>query len=115
MNQTNSSPDSINSNLTLINIQIPSFELLKDKSGWKHHHVYQVKMKIKNEEWTVYRRFTHFDKFNKLLVAKYPIISTISFPEKKLLVCIDFSSNINIAKKSMEKVMSILLKNFPLC
>ena len=72
-----------NSNLPLINIWIPSVFLRSEKSG--SHHVYQVYIQIKNEEWNIYRRFSHFYNLNNQLAEKYPVISTISFPKKKAI------------------------------
>jgi sorting nexin-29 len=88
MNQENLSLESDvaslnNSNMPLINIWIPSVFLRSDKSG--SHHVYQVYIQIKNEEWNIYRRFSHFYNLNSKLAEKYPIISTISFPRKKAI------------------------------
>jgi sorting nexin-29 len=45
----------------------------------------KVYIQIKNEEWNIYRRFSHFYNLNSKLKEKYNIISTISFPKKKTL------------------------------
>ena len=93
-------------NAPLINIWIPSAFLRSDPKG--SHHVYQVYellffyfvwrfivkcdviylkiyVRIKNEEWNIYRRYSHFFNLNEKLKQKYPIVSTVSFPKKKAL------------------------------
>jgi sorting nexin-29 len=72
-----------NLNSPLINIWIPSAFLRSEKSG--SHHVYQIYIRIKNEEWNIFRRFSHFYNLNSKLKQKYPITTTISFPKKKAI------------------------------
>ena len=74
-------PDIINS--SLINIWIPSAFLRSNQSD--SYHVYQIYVRIKDEEWNVYHRFSHFHKLNALIKEKYPIVSTIQFPKKKAI------------------------------
>lgn len=47
------------------------------------HHVYQVYVRIRDDEWTVYRRFAHFHQLHKLLARTYPAVARLSFPQKK--------------------------------
>lgn len=68
---------------TFINIWIPSVFLRSENKA--SHHVYQVYIQIKDEEWNIYRRFSHFYNLNQSLTTKYPIISTVPFPKKKAI------------------------------
>lgn len=72
-----------NTNNTLINIWIPSAFLRSNQSD--SYHVYQIYVRIKDEEWNVYRRFSHFYNLNIKLKEKYPIFSTLAFPKKKAI------------------------------
>jgi len=70
-------------NRTLINIWIPTaFMAGQPKSS---HHVYQVYVRVKDEEWNVYRRYSQFYGLHKLLRKSYPIIRTFDFPPKKTI------------------------------
>ena len=42
-------------------------------------------MRIKDEEWNVYRRFSHFYNLNSKLKEKFPILTTIPLPKKKAI------------------------------
>lgn len=77
--------NSLNSNvsLALANVWIPSVFLRSDKSG--SHHVYQVYLRVKEEEWNIFRRFSHFYSLYSGLKEKYPAIAGFSFPKKKTL------------------------------
>lgn len=46
------------SRVSLLHIWIPSVFL--SGSGAKTHHVYQVYLRIKDEEWNIYRRYSDF-------------------------------------------------------
>ncbi|CAF0886504.1 unnamed protein product [Brachionus calyciflorus] len=73
----------INLSLTLINVWVPSAFLRSDKSG--SHHVYQIYLRVKDEEWNIYRRFSHFYSMHSKLKQEYPAIGSISFPKKKTI------------------------------
>lgn len=79
-----SSIQSIPSSLTrpLVNIWIPTAFLAGHKSS-SSHHVYQIYVRIKDEEWNVYRRYSQFYNLNKVLVKKYPLMASFDFPPKK--------------------------------
>ncbi|KAL5234452.1 hypothetical protein ACI65C_001862 [Semiaphis heraclei] len=49
------------------------------------HHVYQIHVRILNEEWNVYRRYSQFTEFHKQLKKQYNVVSTISLPPKKTI------------------------------
>ena len=43
----------------------------------------QVYVRISDEEWNVYRRYSEFHKLHMHLKKKYPITATFKFPSKK--------------------------------
>ncbi len=43
----------------------------------------KIYIRIKDEEWNIYRRFSHFYTLNEILKQKYPLINTVQFPKKK--------------------------------
>jgi sorting nexin-29 len=51
----------------------------------KSHHVYQIYVRIKDEEWNVYRRYSQFHSLHKTLRKKYQILNTFDFPPKKTI------------------------------
>lgn len=66
---------------TLINIWIPTAFLTGTSSDT--HHVYQVYIRIRDDEWNVYRRFAQFYELHKLLRKKDPAVKSFDFPQKK--------------------------------
>ena len=46
---------------------------------------FQVFIRIKDEEWTVYRRYSEFYELHVKLKKKAPIVNTFCFPPKKAL------------------------------
>lgn len=71
------------SSSSLINIWIPSVFMRTNQSD--SYHVYQIYVRIKDEEWNIYRRFSHFHNLHTKLKHKYPIVATIAFPKKKAI------------------------------
>ncbi|GIY19299.1 sorting nexin-29 [Caerostris darwini] len=67
----------------LINVWIPS-AFLTGKTA-DVHHVYQVYVRIRDDEWNVYRRYAQFYALHKLLKKKDPIVNTFDFPPKKTI------------------------------
>lgn len=65
----------------LINLWIPSAFL----AGHQSHafHVYQVYVRIRDDEWNVYRRYSQFYALHKQLCKKNPVIYSFDFPPKK--------------------------------
>ncbi|KAK7502006.1 hypothetical protein BaRGS_00006758, partial [Batillaria attramentaria] len=66
---------------TLINIWIPSAFLRGSSSD--QYHVYQVYIRIKDEEWNVFRRYSQFLDLHTRLKKVYPIVNKYEFPPKK--------------------------------
>ncbi|XP_022248128.1 sorting nexin-29-like isoform X3 [Limulus polyphemus] len=65
----------------LINIWIPSAFLTGRSSDV--HHVYQVYIRIKDEEWNIYRRYAQFYALHKALKRRNTIVNSFDFPPKK--------------------------------
>ncbi|KAL1444129.1 hypothetical protein MTO96_030029 [Rhipicephalus appendiculatus] len=65
----------------LINLWIPSAFL----AGHQSHafHVYQVYVRIRDDEWNVYRRYSQFYALHKQLCKKNPVVYSFDFPPKK--------------------------------
>ncbi|KAI6650303.1 Sorting nexin-29 [Oopsacas minuta] len=62
----------------IVKIWIPS-AFLREES----FHVYQIYIRIHNDEWNVYRRYTEFHEFHHQLRKKVPTIDKFNFPPKK--------------------------------
>ncbi|XP_059179652.1 sorting nexin-29-like [Physella acuta] len=75
--------ESLNLQRTLINIWIPS-AFLRGTSN-NTHHVYQVYVRIRDEEWNVYRRYSQFLDLHMRLKKVYPIVGKYDFPPKKAI------------------------------
>ncbi|CAL1542831.1 unnamed protein product [Lymnaea stagnalis] len=75
--------ESLNLQRTLINIWIPS-AFLRGTSN-NTHHVYQVYIRIRDEEWNVYRRYSQFLDLHLRLKKVYPIVGKYDFPPKKAI------------------------------
>uniref|UniRef100_A0A914V1V8 PX domain-containing protein n=1 Tax=Plectus sambesii TaxID=2011161 RepID=A0A914V1V8_9BILA len=65
----------------LVNIWLPTAFLTG--KGADVHHVYQVYIRIANEEWNVYRRYSDFLKLHQLLCKQDSAVSAFKFPPKK--------------------------------
>lgn len=68
----------------LIHIWIPTAFLSGGFKG-KSHHIYQIYVRLKDEEWNVYRRYSQFYTLHKFLKEKYPPIGVFDFPPKKAI------------------------------
>uniref|UniRef100_A0A8C5ZZP1 Sorting nexin 29 n=1 Tax=Marmota marmota marmota TaxID=9994 RepID=A0A8C5ZZP1_MARMA len=71
------------SNRALINVWIPSV-FLRGKAA-NAFHVYQVYIRIKDDEWNVYRRYTEFRSLHHKLQSRFPQVRAYSFPPKKAI------------------------------
>ncbi|XP_062999343.1 sorting nexin-29 isoform X2 [Elgaria multicarinata webbii] len=71
------------SNRALINVWIPSV-FLRGKAA-NAFHVYQVYIRIKDDEWNVYRRYTEFRSLHHKLQTKYHQVRSFNFPPKKAI------------------------------
>ncbi|KAK9504687.1 hypothetical protein O3M35_010961 [Rhynocoris fuscipes] len=75
-------PTEIDVSTQIISLWVPSVFLTGSP---KQHHVYQVHLRIANEEWNVYRRYSQFYILHKQTKKQYPIISAFQFPPKKTI------------------------------
>ncbi|XP_060553187.1 sorting nexin-29-like [Ruditapes philippinarum] len=66
---------------SLINVWIPSAFLRG--SGADTYHVYQVYVRIKDEEWNVYKRYKQFNELHAAMKKKHPLTGKFEFPQKK--------------------------------
>nr|XP_045017509.1 sorting nexin-29 [Jaculus jaculus] len=71
------------SNRALINVWIPSV-FLRGKAA-NAFHVYQVYIRIKDDEWNVYRRYTEFRSLHHKLQNQFPQVRAYNFPPKKAI------------------------------
>ncbi|XP_058012903.1 sorting nexin-29 isoform X2 [Ahaetulla prasina] len=71
------------SNRALINVWIPSV-FLRGKAA-NAFHVYQLYIRIKDDEWNVYRRYTEFRGLHHKLQMRYHQVRSFNFPPKKAI------------------------------
>uniref|UniRef100_A0A8C6VV67 Sorting nexin 29 n=1 Tax=Nothobranchius furzeri TaxID=105023 RepID=A0A8C6VV67_NOTFU len=67
----------------LINVWIPSV-FLQGRAA-NAYHVYQVYIRILDNEWNVYRRYAEFRELHNHLRIQFPQVDTFSFPPKKAI------------------------------
>ncbi|XP_076856447.1 sorting nexin-29 [Brachyhypopomus gauderio] len=67
----------------LINVWIPSVFLQGHAAN--AYHVYQVYIRIMDNEWNVYRRYTEFRALHYQLRAQFPQVDSFRFPPKKAI------------------------------
>uniref|UniRef100_A0A3B4U135 Sorting nexin 29 n=1 Tax=Seriola dumerili TaxID=41447 RepID=A0A3B4U135_SERDU len=67
----------------LINVWIPSV-FLQGRAA-NAYHVYQVYIRILDNEWNVYRRYTEFRELHNHLRTQFPQADTFNFPPKKAI------------------------------
>lgn len=70
------------SSRALLHIWIPSVFLSGGGTG-KTHHVYQVYLRIRDEEWNIYRRYSDFYALHAELRRQEATLDTFDFPPKK--------------------------------
>ena len=59
--------------------------MIKKGRGPESHHIYQVFVRIRDQEWNVYRRYAEFREFHKQLQQCIPEVASFQFPPKKAL------------------------------
>uniref|UniRef100_A0A8C2YYC3 Sorting nexin 29 n=1 Tax=Cyclopterus lumpus TaxID=8103 RepID=A0A8C2YYC3_CYCLU len=67
----------------LINVWIPSV-FLQGRAA-NAYHVYQVYIRILDNEWNVYRRYTEFRELHTHLRTQFAQVDTFNFPPKKAI------------------------------
>ncbi|XP_062859223.1 sorting nexin-29 isoform X2 [Trichomycterus rosablanca] len=67
----------------LVNVWIPSV-FLQGRAA-NAYHVYQVYIRILDNEWNVYRRYAEFRALHNHLRTQFPHVDTFNFPPKKAI------------------------------
>uniref|UniRef100_A0A1A7XYF4 Kinesin family member 16Ba n=1 Tax=Iconisemion striatum TaxID=60296 RepID=A0A1A7XYF4_9TELE len=65
-----------------VKISIPRYVLRGQ--GKDEHFEFEVKISVVDETWTVFRRYSRFREMHKSLKSKYPELTALEFPPKKL-------------------------------
>ncbi|XP_056442682.1 kinesin-like protein KIF16B [Gadus chalcogrammus] len=65
-----------------LQVNVPRY-LLRGQ-GKDEHYEYEVKISVGDETWTVFRRYSRFREMHRSLRMKYPELSALEFPPKKL-------------------------------
>uniref|UniRef100_A0A8B9KJ53 Sorting nexin 29 n=1 Tax=Astyanax mexicanus TaxID=7994 RepID=A0A8B9KJ53_ASTMX len=76
-------PLSLLAHRALVNVWIPSV-FLQGRAA-NAYHVYQVYIRILDNEWNVYRRYAEFRSLHNNLRSQFPQVDTFSFPPKKAI------------------------------
>ncbi|XP_072043891.1 sorting nexin-29-like isoform X1 [Amphiura filiformis] len=90
----------------LINVWIPS-AFLRGK-GKDAFHVYQIYVRIKDEEWNVYKRYTQFRDFHLRLRKSHAVVHTFEFPPKKAIGSKD-AKFVEIRRKKLQQYLRCVL------
>ncbi|KAL1140702.1 hypothetical protein AAG570_000632 [Ranatra chinensis] len=75
-------PTEMDIHTQIISLWVPSVFLT---GATKPYHVYQVHIRIADEEWNVYRRYAQFYILHKETKKQYPVIAAFNFPPKKTI------------------------------
>jgi hypothetical protein len=67
-----------------IEIDIIKYVLIT-KSKLDEHNEFLIKICIKNETWTIFRRYNKFRELHQKWLNTFPILKRISFPTRKLI------------------------------
>ncbi|KAM8945451.1 kinesin-like protein KIF16B [Pelodytes ibericus] len=65
-----------------VRISIPRYVLCGQ--GKDEHYEFEIKITVLEETWTVFRRYSRFHEMHKTFKLKYPELTAIAFPPKKL-------------------------------
>ncbi|XP_048248085.1 sorting nexin-29-like isoform X1 [Haliotis rufescens] len=87
---------------TLVNIWIPSAFIRGTATD--SHHVYQIYVRIRDEEWNVYRRYSQFHDLHVKLKKLYPLVSKYEFPPKKTIGSKD-AKVVEVRRQSLQKYL----------
>src|ERR1700749_5029551 len=68
----------------LIHVWIPTVFLAGGQKS-KSHHIYQIYVRIRDDEWNVYRRYSQFHSLHKTLRKKFQVLGSFDFPPKKTI------------------------------
>ncbi|KAM4771717.1 kinesin-like protein KIF16B [Rhinophrynus dorsalis] len=65
-----------------VRISIPRYVLCGQ--GKDEHYEFEIKITVLEETWTVFRRYSRFREMHKTFKLKYPELTALEFPPKKL-------------------------------
>ncbi|XP_053317275.1 kinesin-like protein KIF16B [Spea bombifrons] len=65
-----------------VRITIPRYVLCGQ--GKDEHYEFEIKITVLEETWTVFRRYSRFREMHKTFKIKYPELTALEFPPKKL-------------------------------
>ncbi|XP_070179569.1 kinesin-like protein KIF16B isoform X2 [Littorina saxatilis] len=65
-----------------VEVTIPNYALRG--AGRDSHYEYEVKMKIGDESWSVFRRYSKFRELHQTMKKKHPNVEILVFPPRKL-------------------------------
>eukprot|EP00117_Sycon_ciliatum_P030731 scpid49497/ scgid24169/ Sorting nexin-29 len=91
----------------LLNVWIPSVFLYG--KGGEGYHVYQVFIRVRDEEWNVYRRYAQFHEFRKHVIQSVPSATRLDFPKKKSFRNKE-SSFVELRRRGLEKFLRSVLQ-----
>ncbi|KAM9314469.1 kinesin-like protein KIF16B isoform 2-T2 [Pholidichthys leucotaenia] len=66
----------------LVKVSIPRYVLRGQ--GKDEHFEFEVKLTVMEDSWSVFRRYSRFREMHRSLRSKYPQLSALEFPPKKL-------------------------------
>lgn len=103
-------------------VTMPSYIAAKDKNG-KSFIMYVIKVTTLSRtdpnqitaNWMVTRRFSQFFELHNYLKSKYPVVSTMDFPKKKMMVKFIQGSLIEERQKKLQAYLQELVKNKDVC
>lgn len=98
-------------------VTMPSYIAAKDKNG-KSFIMYVIKVTTLSRtdpnqitaNWMVTRRFSQFFELHNYLKSKYPVVSTMDFPKKKMMVKFIQGSLIEERQKNCKPIYKSWLK-----
>ncbi|MEE6474471.1 hypothetical protein FKM82_010395 [Ascaphus truei] len=65
-----------------VRISIPRYVLCGQ--GKDEHYEFEMKITVLEETWTIFRRYSRFREMHKTFKVKYPELTSLEFPPKKL-------------------------------
>ncbi|CAH1999940.1 unnamed protein product [Acanthoscelides obtectus] len=93
-----------------VHVWIPSAFLTG--SGSNSHHVYQIYLKVGNDEWNIYRRYAQFHALHTDLKKLDPAVAAFDFPPKKSIGKKD-SALVEDRRKRLQVYLRRVLSHWP--
>ncbi|XP_050304453.1 sorting nexin-29 isoform X2 [Anthonomus grandis grandis] len=93
-----------------VNIWIPSAFLTG--SGSNSHHVYQIFLRVGNDEWNIYRRYAQFYALHSDLKKLDAVVNNFGFPPKKSLGNKD-SALVEERRKRLQVYLRKVISHWP--